>query len=148
MLIGRGSAFPTLTRHGRVREAERMPLKTPDQCLEASVDYWALGQLAQETGREDEALWWTQRGEQVFDSVWTKEFMIIDSTYTRMRGNGLYQGTRWQYRWGAPMYLKRMEQLVGSKVLLAQLEQFFQEGNKPWTVRYRTIEGIRHRTCC
>ena len=133
-----GISIPNLDEAwaGMVREAERMPLKTPDQCLEASVDYWALGQLAQETGREDEALWWTQRGEQVFDSVWTKEFMIIDSTYTRMRGNGLYQGTRWQYRWGAPMYLKRMEQLVGSKVLLAQLEQFFQEelynqGNEP-----------------
>ena len=53
-----------------------------------------------------------------------------------MRGNGLYQGTRWQYRWGAPMYLSRMERLVGRQELLAQLEQFFRDelynqGNEP-----------------
>lgn len=133
-----GISIPNLTEAwpGMVSEAERLPLKSPDQCLEAAADYWALGQLAQETGRKDEAERWTRRGEQVFDSVWVKEFMNIDSTYTRMRGNGLYQGTRWQYRWGAPMYLSRMEQLVGRKKLLAQLEQFFREelynqGNEP-----------------
>ncbi len=43
-----GISIPNLDEAwaGMVREAERMPLKTPDQCLEASVDYWALGQLA------------------------------------------------------------------------------------------------------
>ncbi|MGN0234534.1 MAG: glycoside hydrolase domain-containing protein [Bacteroidaceae bacterium] len=133
-----GISIPNLAEawSGMVDEAKRLPLKSPDQCLEASVDFWALGQLAQETGRKDEAEWWTHRGEEVFDSIWTKEFMDIDSTYILMRGNGLYQGTRWQYRWGAPMYLGRMEQLVGSRVLLEQLEQFFREelynqGNEP-----------------
>ncbi len=133
-----GISIPNLTEAwpGMVSEAERLPLKSPDQCLEAAADYWALGQLAQETGRKDEAERWTRRGEQVFDSVWVKEFLHIDSTYTRMRGNGLYQGTRWQYRWGAPMYLSRMERLVGRQELLAQLEQFFRDelynqGNEP-----------------
>lgn len=133
-----GISIPNLDEAwaGMVHEAAHLPLRSPDQCLEAAADYWALGQLAGLTGRKQEAGKWTLRGEQVFDSVWTKEFQHIDSTYTRMRGNGLYQGTRWQYRWGAPMYLSRMERLVGRQKLLAQLEQFFRDelynqGNEP-----------------
>lgn len=133
-----GISIPNLDEAwaGMVHEAAHLPLRSPDQCLEAAADYWALGQLAGLTGRKQEAGKWTLRGEQVFDSVWTKEFQHIDSTYTRMRGNGLYQGTRWQYRWGAPMYLSRMERLVGRQELLAQLEQFFRDelynqGNEP-----------------
>ena len=133
-----GISIPNLDEAwaGMVHEAAHLPLHSPDQCLEAAGDYWALGQLAGLTGRKQEAGKWTLRGEQVFDSVWTKEFQHIDSTYTRMRGNGLYQGTRWQYRWGAPMYLSRMERLVGRQELLAQLEQFFRDelynqGNEP-----------------
>lgn len=133
-----GISIPNLDEAwaGMVHEAAHLPLHSPDQCLEATADYWALGQLAGLTGRKQEAGKWTLRGEQVFDSVWTKEFQHIDSTYTRMRGNGLYQGTRWQYRWGAPMYLSRMERLVGRQELLAQLEQFFRDelynqGNEP-----------------
>ena len=133
-----GISIPNLSQAwpGMVREAEHLPLHSPDQCLEAAADYWALGQLARETGRTAEAEQWTRRGEAVFDSVWAKEFRDIDSTYTRMRGNGLYQGTRWQYRWGAPMYLDRMERMVGREQLLKQLEQFFRDelynqGNEP-----------------
>ena len=133
-----GISIPNLDEAwaGMVHEAAHLPLHSPDQCLEAVADYWALGQLAGLTGRKQEAGKWTLRGEQVFDSVWTKEFQHIDSTYTRMRGNGLYQGTRWQYRWGAPMYLSRMERMVGRQELLAQLEQFFRDelynqGNEP-----------------
>lgn len=133
-----GISIPNLDEAwaGMVHEAAHLPLHSPDQCLEAAADYWALGQLAGLTGRKQEAGKWTLRGEQVFDSVWTKEFQHIDSTYTRMRGNGLYQGTRWQYRWGAPMYLSSMERLVGRQELLAQLEQFFRDelynqGNEP-----------------
>lgn len=133
-----GISIPNLDEAwaGMVHEAAHLPLHSPDQCLEAAADYWALGQLAGLTGRKQEAGKWTLRGEQVFDSVWTKEFQHINSTYTRMRGNGLYQGTRWQYRWGAPMYLSRMERLVGRQELLAQLEQFFRDelynqGNEP-----------------
>ena len=121
---------------GMVAEVRRLSLKSPDQCLEASGDFWALGQLAGELGMKDEAALWTKRGEEIFDSIWPREFQYIDSTYTKMRGNGLYQGTRWQYRWGAPMYLPRMIQLVGKKELAAQLETFFREelynqGNEP-----------------
>ena len=131
-------SIPTLrdAYPGMVAEVKRLSLKSPDQCLEASGDFWALGQLAEELGMKEDAARWTKRGEAIFDSIWPKEFKDIDETYTKMKGNGLYQGTRWQYRWGAPMYLPRMIQLVGKEKLGAQLQQFFREelynqGNEP-----------------
>ena len=125
------AAYPGMTR-----EVEGLALKKPDQCLEAAGDFWALGQLAAELGLKDDALKWTRRGEALFDSIWPREFQKIDSTYTRMKGNGLYQGTRWQYRWGAPMYLSRMEKFVGKKTLVRELQDFFakelyNQGNEP-----------------
>ena len=133
-----GISIPSLldAYPGMVAEVKRLSLKSPDQCLEASGDFWALGQLAAEQGRMADADKWTRRGEEIFDSIWPREFQHIDNTYTKMRGNGLYQGTRWQYRWGAPMYLERMIKLVGKKQLGEQLCRFFSEelynqGNEP-----------------
>ena len=133
-----GIGIPNLAEAypGMVKEVERLGLKSPDQCLEAAGDFWALGQLAGELGFGEDAARWTARGEEIFDSIWPREFMEIDSTYTKMRGNGLYQGTRWQYRWGAPMYLCRMEGMTGRAELASQLTRFFDEelynqGNEP-----------------
>ena len=133
-----GISIPSLrdAYPGMVAEVKRLSLKSPDQCLEASGDFWALGQLAAELGMKEDATLWKKRGEEIFDSIWPKEFKDIDETYTKMKGNGLYQGTRWQYRWGAPMYLPRMIELVGKKELGAQLQRFFKEelynqGNEP-----------------
>lgn len=133
-----GISIPSLldAYPGMVAEVKRLSLKSPDQCLEASGDFWSLGQLAEELGMKEDADKWTRRGEEIFDSIWPKEFQHIDETYTKMKGNGLYQGTRWQYRWGAPMYLPRMIELVGKKELGTQLQRFFREelynqGNEP-----------------
>ena len=124
-----GISIPSLrdAYPGMVGEVTRLSLKSPDQCLEACGDCWALGQLAAELGMMDEASRWTKRGEEIFDSIWPREFQHIDETYTKMRGNGLYQGTRWQYRWGAPMYLPRMMKMVGKEELAEQLLLFFRE---------------------
>ncbi len=121
---------------GMTTEVKALPLKSPDQCLEAAGDFWALGQLAGELGMTDEAARWTRRGVEVFDSIWPREFQTIDDSFVKMRGNGLYQGTRWQYRWGAPMYLNRMTDLVGKKELAQELVAFFEQelynqGNEP-----------------
>ncbi len=133
-----GISIPTLrdAYPGMVAEVKRLSMKSPDQCLEASGDFWSLGQLAEELGMKEDADKWTHRGQEIFDSIWPKEFKDIDETYTKMKGNGLYQGTRWQYRWGAPMYLPRMIELVGKKELGEQLQRFFKEelynqGNEP-----------------
>ena len=133
-----GISIPSLrdAYPGMVGEVTRLSLKSPDQCLEACGDCWALGQLAAELGMMDEASRWTKRGEEIFDSIWPREFQHIDETFTKMRGNGLYQGTRWQYRWGAPMYLPRMMKMVGKEELAEQLllffrEQLYNQGNEP-----------------
>ena len=121
---------------GMVAEAKRLSLKSPDQCLEAASDFWALSELSKELGKQADYKKWKQRGEELFDSIWPREFMKIDANYTKMRGNGLYQGTRWQYRWGAPMFLDRMIALCGKDKLQKELNTFFDEqlynqGNEP-----------------
>lgn len=121
---------------GMEEEAWRQPTKSPDQCLETAGDFWALSELEKELGFQDKASALMERGEAIFDSIWPKEFQHIDDTYTKMRGNGLYQGTRWQYRWGAPMFLDRMAARVGKKQLLNELYTFFDkelynQGNEP-----------------
>lgn len=121
---------------GMVAEVKRLSLKSPDQCLEAASDFWALGELSKDLGLLSESKMWKERGEQLFDSIWPREFMQIDESYTKMRGNGLYQGTRWQYRWGAPMFLDRMIALCGKGKLQEELNTFFDkelynQGNEP-----------------
>ena len=121
---------------GMTEEVNRLSLKSPDQCLEAAGDFWALGQLAGELGMQEDARKWTVRGEEIFDSIWPREFQKIDESFLKMRGNGLYQGTRWQYRWGAPMYLDRMINMVGKQNLAQELVMFFEkelynQGNEP-----------------
>lgn len=121
---------------GMVEEVKQLSLKSPDQCLEGAGDFWALGQLAGELGMPEDAKKWTARGEEIFDSIWPREFQKIDDSFLKMRGNGLYQGTRWQYRWGAPMFLDRMINMVGKKELAQELVTFFEkelynQGNEP-----------------
>ena len=133
-----GISIPNLREAypGMKKEVEGLSLKSPDQCLEAAGDFWALGQLARELGMQEDAKKWNRRGEEIFDSIWPKEFQKIDDSFLKMRGNGLYQGTHWQYRWGAPMFLDRMINLVGKKELAQELVTFFDkelynQGNEP-----------------
>lgn len=106
-------------------DLENMPTERPDQRLEGAIDVWALEALAQAANLPNGALA-NQTANQLFEETWTKEFAFVDSTYTHMRGSGLYQGTRWQYRWGAPQFLDRMAAIVGGKeVLVNQLDYYF-----------------------
>lgn len=119
------------------KEASELPLKTPDQKLESSCDLRALSQIAESIGEKQDAVNYLRQSEDLFGSTWKKEFMKIDTTYTRMHDNGLYQGTRWQYRWAVPQYLDEMAVWAGGKdSLIAQLNIFFDQhlynqGNEP-----------------
>lgn len=43
-----------------------------------------------------------------------------------MHGDGLYEGTLWQYRWFVPFDMKGvMEMMGGKEAFTGQLEQFF-----------------------
>lgn len=118
-------------------EAAELPMNSPDQKLEATIDLWALAQVADILEKKEDAVKYKNESEQLFIDTWKKEFMNIDSSYSKMRDNGLYQGTRWQYRWALPQYLDQMALLVGNRdTLKNQLSYFFENnlynhGNEP-----------------
>ncbi|MBL4560931.1 MAG: glycoside hydrolase family 92 protein [Labilibaculum sp.] len=118
-------------------EAAELPMNSPDQKLEATIDLWALAQIADIIGKKEDAGKYQDRSEQLFIDTWKNEFMNIDSGYSKMRDNGLYQGTRWQYRWALPQYLDQMALLAGNRdTLKNQLSYFFENnlynhGNEP-----------------
>ncbi len=121
---------------GMQAEAENLPVRTPDQKLESSYDLWALGRIAGILGMEEDAKSYSEESDSLFMSVWPSEFMTITEDFTRMRGNGLYQGSRWQYRWAAPHGIDKMAELAGMENLERELEEFFaknyfNQGNEP-----------------
>ena len=119
------------------KEASELPFKSPDQKLESACDLWALSQIAESIGKKQDAVKYLRQSEELFGFTWKKEFLKIDTSYTRMHDNGLYQGTRWQYRWAVPQYLSKMSEWAGGKdSLIAQLDTFFDhhlynQGNEP-----------------
>lgn len=122
---------------GLKREAAHDLLyRTPDQRLESSYDLWALGQIAELVGEKEDAKMYSAKADSLFDATWPTEFMTIRDDFVKMRGNGLYQGTRWQYRWAAPHCFDKMIALVGKEKLAEQIDYFFKndlfnQGNEP-----------------
>jgi putative alpha-1,2-mannosidase len=118
------------------KEANELLQNSPDQKLEATCDLWALAQIAEIIGNKTDADKYRTLSETLFTKTWKQEFMKPDSTFTKMGGNGLYQGTRWQYRWAAPQYLNHMTEWCSNGSLRTQLNYFFEnhmfnQGNEP-----------------
>lgn len=118
------------------KEVEALQPKSPDQQMEKVGDLWALSQIAAAMGQTEDEQKYKASAEQLFEQVWKKEFMNITPDYAKMGGNGMYQGTAWQYRWGAPFYLDKMKEWVGEDKLVQQLSYFFDhslynQGNEP-----------------
>ena len=121
---------------GMKEEMERLLMRKPDQKMEAACDLWAMAQISEIVGKKEDAALYKERAERLFEETWKKEFMNVDASYEVMKGNGLYQGTRWQYRWAAPQFLDKMIEWVGKDTLCAQLSYFFDnhlynQGNEP-----------------
>jgi putative alpha-1,2-mannosidase len=121
---------------GIKEEMERLLMRSPDQKMEAACDLWAMAQISEIVGKKDDAALYKERAERLFEETWKKEFMNVDASYEIMKGNGLYQGTRWQYRWAAPQFLDKMIEWVGKETLCGQLSYFFDnhlynQGNEP-----------------
>lgn len=113
-----------------------LPMRSPDQILESTYDLWAMAQIAQIIGREDDAERYGKLADSLFMAVWPSEFQTITPDFTRMKNNGLYQGSRWQYRWAAPHFLDKMVELAGKDTLEQELDFFFEnnlmnQGNEP-----------------
>lgn len=121
---------------GMKEEMERLPMRSPDQKMESAYDLWAMAQIADIIGEKADAEFYKQRSDTLFEETWKKEFMTVTPAFEVMKNNGLYQGTRWQYRWAAPQYIDKMIEWVGQDSLRSQLSYFFDhhlynQGNEP-----------------
>ena len=130
--FGLEQAYPMI-----VSELDSLPIDRPDLRLETAIDYLAASGIAGLLGKETDRRRFAEMSESLFRSTWEKDFMLPDESYSVMGGSGLYQGTKWQYRWAVPQYLDIMAASTGGKDALAeQLEHFFSaslnnQGNEP-----------------
>ena len=121
---------------GMKQEMERLPMRSPDQKMESAYDLWAMAKIAEIIGEKADSEQYRQRSVSLFEETWKKEFMNVTPAFEVMKNNGLYQGTRWQYRWAAPQYIDKMIEWVGQDSLRLQLTYFFdhhlyKQGNEP-----------------
>ena len=122
---------------GRVPGAkDGLTRNSPDQLMETVYDLWAMSEIAGIIGEADAQARYAAEADSLFEATWKRDFMTIDDSYALMRGNGLYQGTRWQYRWAMPVFADKMSAWAGKEVLADQLEEFFarhlfNQGNEP-----------------
>lgn len=121
---------------GMKQEMERLPMRSPDQKMESAYDLWAMAKIAEIIGEKADSEQYRQHSVSLFEETWKKEFMNVTPAFEVMKNNGLYQGTRWQYRWAAPQYIDKMIEWVGQDSLRLQLTYFFDhhlynQGNEP-----------------
>jgi putative alpha-1,2-mannosidase len=115
-----------LAYNGLKKEVDALETKRPDQAYETCVDLWSMSRIANIEGKMEDAKSYGDKADGLFKTTWEKEFMNVDSSYAKMRDNGLYQGSRWQYRWLLTQYLDEMAKSVGGKNKLAeQLDYYF-----------------------
>lgn len=114
---------------GMVSEAERdLPRKSADNKMESSYDLWALSRISAALGHKDEAEDYADKSLEMFETIWKSEFMTITPEFNLMEDAGMYEGSRWQYRWAAPEYLDKMIELKGKETLASELDEFFSKG--------------------
>jgi len=119
-------------------EADSLPMQSPDNYLESAYDYWAVAQIAKILGRNDDYKKYAALSENTWQKIWLEKFKNIDpERFDIMHGDGLYEGTLWQYRWAVPFDTEGLSRLAGgSDILKEQLSWFFEHnlynhGNQP-----------------
>lgn len=134
------AAFPGMEAEadaGRPEGAKNgLTRNSPDQKMETLYDLCAMGKIAGIIGNEEASARYLAESEAMFEQTWKEDFMTITPEFERMKGNGLYQGTRWQYRWAVPIYADKMIEWVGEERLADELSEFFRlnlfnQGNEP-----------------
>ncbi len=125
-----------LVFHRILDEAERIPFDSPDKMLERCYDLWAVSQIAKELDLPALAEEFLKKSKE-YRPVWTNKFKTMGASADIMHGDGLYEGTLWQYRWLVPHDPDWMIETIGSKEkTIAELDFFFREnlfnmGNQP-----------------
>ena len=115
----------------------RLPRRiSADYTMETIFDLWAVSKIAGIVGNPDDAKWFDRQADSLFRDTWGREFKDIAPNYLIVEDKGLYEGTRWQYRWALPQYLPVMEEMHGRETLLDELKYFFRhdlynQGNEP-----------------
>jgi putative alpha-1,2-mannosidase len=115
--------------------SDRNP-QSDDGKLEMYYDYWALGQMAGLLGKKADSILLMDKANG-YQKLWTDKFRNIDATFDIMHHDGLYEGTRWQYRWFVPFDMAGLQKLAGgADSLVNQLSFFFDynlynHGNQP-----------------
>ncbi len=118
------------------KELKKTSAKSPDKKLELCYDYWALAQFAEILGKQNDALKFTQKAVS-YKSTWEKHFLTVTDNFDIMHGDGLYEGTLWQYRWHVQFDIPGMIEMIGSKEIFTEHLQYFFEnhlyshGNQP-----------------
>ena len=134
------AAFPAMEAEADLGRAEGarqgLTRNSPDQKMETIYDLWAMGQIARIIGRDEAATRYLAESADLFEQTWKADFRTITPEFAQMKGNGLYQGTRWQYRWAVPIYADKMIEWVGRERLADELSEFFRlqlfnQGNEP-----------------
>ncbi|MBB4034476.1 putative alpha-1,2-mannosidase [Dysgonomonas hofstadii] len=115
----------TKAYEGMKKEMDNLPASRPDQALESCIDWWSMAQIAGILNKNEDAEKYSQKAKNTFIETWNKDFKNVDSTFSQMKDNGLYQGTRWQYRWALPQYLDYMTESLGKETLTSQLDYYF-----------------------
>ncbi|MFT3995503.1 MAG: glycoside hydrolase family 92 protein [Dysgonomonas sp.] len=111
---------------GFKKEITTLQTSRPDQAFETCIDLWSISQIADILGKAEDAQIYATQAKELFLRTWKKDFKNIDESFKKMKDSGLYQGTRWQYRWGVPQYLDTMATTSGGKdVLVQQLDYYF-----------------------
>ncbi len=110
--------------------------KTPDKKLELCYDYWAMAQFAKILDKEDDYQLFMAKAQE-YKPVWKKYFLTITDKSDIMHGDGLYEGTLWQYRWHVQFDVHGIIDMIGGKdKYVEQLSYFFDNylynhGNQP-----------------
>ncbi len=126
-----GEIYPYLKK-----EMEGLSFKSPDSVLESSFDLWAMSEIARDLGYEEDSKKYLSKAMK-YQNTWKEKFMIMDKNSDTMHGDGLYEGTLWQYRWFVPFDITGIQKLVGGKESFeTQLDYFFDNelfnmGNQP-----------------
>jgi putative alpha-1,2-mannosidase len=118
------------------KEAENLSVDSPDKILEACYDWWALSEIAAETGDSELQKEFHAKA-MSYRKTWDEKFKVMGENADIMHGDGLYEGTLWQYRWFVPYDYKWIEnEMGGANEAVSQLDYFFSHhlfniGNQP-----------------
>lgn len=119
-----------------LHSTENLPEKSPDQILEKCYDYWAVSELAKRLNLPDIQARYLEKSS-LYRTVWNEKFKIITEKSDVMHGDGLYEGTLWQYRWFVPHDLEWIVNALGGRAnAISELDYFFANhlfnmGNQP-----------------